>query len=428
MSVSPSNLTETQEKVLSLLPILPALVSIVGSCTIIYIVTRNRRAGMSPDQRFLLALSCADILASASMATQAFAVPAQSSFRVWAVGTPATCSAVAALQQVGFASYFYNGALSTWYMMTVRYGYSQKDFARTVEPFLHILAGGYPLVTALAGLFMGVYHELDVDLGCWVSDFPHGCDSPGFEGTCRSVRIGWLFMAVPTIMLAIVVFVNMSLITTHVRRSGQSDVAVRHKERVKSVVTQAVCYFIAFCCSFVWYILLRLMEANDIATNDEASIFWLLLLNRIWFPSLGTLNVLVFLRPQYVRLRHKYPEQSRLWALQQSITQRASSGPSSLGPNSGHSDQRSRRRLASHDTAQSSTRRLGQLGSRDTLRISHQGHELGDESSEDDMALDMFDFAVDPRIVVVRDNNEDGMRSNAPTEKPKQQEQPTDHS
>jgi hypothetical protein len=213
-------------------------------------------------------------------------------------------------------------------------------------------------------------------------------------------------MAVPTMLLAFVVLINMTLIATHVRRNAKSDVAVRHKERAKAVVTQAVYYFVAFCCSFVWYILLRLMEANDLATDDEASIFWLLLLNRIWFPSLGTLNVLIFLRPQYVRVRHKYPEQYRFWALKQAIAERATD-PHSLGASSSHEGRPSRRRCSSHDTVQSSTRRLGQFGARDMLRSGHLVREVGDESSEDDMALDIFDSVVDPLTMAVSDDKED---------------------
>lgn len=53
----------------------------------------------------------------------------------------------------------YNGLLSLYYVLTVRYGVQRDVFARKYEPWFHVLAIVFFVGTATAGLAMGMYSE-----------------------------------------------------------------------------------------------------------------------------------------------------------------------------------------------------------------------------------------------------------------------------
>ena len=53
----------------------------------------------------------------------------------------------------------YNGLLSLYYLLTVRYGVQRDVFAKKYEPWFHMLAILFFVGTATAGLAMGMYSE-----------------------------------------------------------------------------------------------------------------------------------------------------------------------------------------------------------------------------------------------------------------------------
>jgi hypothetical protein len=192
MPVNDSNLTDAQEKILSLLPIIPALLSIAGPTAIICSVVSSNFAG-PPHKRFLFGMSVSDIVVSAVFMVQAYMVPKATHFRVWAVGNDATCTAMGAMIQLGLGNLlFYNLSLSIWYVASIHYGVATATFSKYVEPWLHFLSIGFPLGTALYGTVVGVFREVDLDLGCWVSDYPEGCDlDENDDIACKLITIGF---------------------------------------------------------------------------------------------------------------------------------------------------------------------------------------------------------------------------------------------
>lgn len=161
-----STLTIPQEKILSLLGVIPGFLSILGSSTIIYKNIRNYgEAG--PYDRLLLALSVCDIVATISFVLAPFLIPAgdfSKSARVYAIGTPGTCSALGWMTQFGFSAIVYNGALSFYYLATVRFKVSRQRFAERYEKWIHCSILLFFFGTATMGAFIGLFNELD--LGC----------------------------------------------------------------------------------------------------------------------------------------------------------------------------------------------------------------------------------------------------------------------
>jgi len=77
-----SSLTDTHEKILTLLPIVPCFLSVMGSGSILHFILRDKKH--SPFRRILFAMSACDILSSIVWACQAWLVPKETSQWVWA--------------------------------------------------------------------------------------------------------------------------------------------------------------------------------------------------------------------------------------------------------------------------------------------------------------------------------------------------------
>lgn len=61
------------------------------------------------------------------------------------------------------------------------------------------------------------------------------------------------------------------------------------------------------------------MEGSSYDAQDEASIFGLLCLQAIFMPMQGFFNLLIYVRPNYLRLRNDYPNETKVWALRRSL-------------------------------------------------------------------------------------------------------------
>lgn len=313
------HLTDGQEQVLSLLPIPPGLLSVACSGTIIYLTARSGLSSVY--NRILFGLSAADIFTSTSFILQHFLVPAQTSHRIWAIGNNFTCSLVGTTTQVGMSSLFYNGFLALYFLLTIRFGVKEKAFAKRYEIPLHVVAAGFPLISALVGAFLGVFAEIDVGIGCFFKDYPAGClDDPDVE--CYSDTIAWVSAGIWVVLTMPAILIINCVIFVHVRRqmlrsSRRSMNAQSQTDRVQQVATQAILYVTAFTGTFIWTIVLRVAESMEL--YDEQSLFPLLVIQGALVPSTGLFNLIIYLRPTYRRTRLSYPLESRIWAVRRAL-------------------------------------------------------------------------------------------------------------
>ena len=110
-----SSLSDTQEIILSVLPIISGFLSMIGSFTIIYVewnLGRTKRKKWTTYARLLIAMSCCYVVVSITFIIQPFLLPTKTSQRVWAFGNDSTCSVLGFLFQLSFAATLYNGFLS----------------------------------------------------------------------------------------------------------------------------------------------------------------------------------------------------------------------------------------------------------------------------------------------------------------------------
>ena len=316
-----SSLTDTQEIVLSLLSLFSASLSVMGSVMIIFLVLVNTRK--TPYKRILLGLSACDIIASTTYAISTFLLPQATSQRLWATGNETSCSFLGFLVQFAFSAIWYNGCLSLYYLLTIRFNIKTKRFATRVEPFVHILCVGYNFITALLGLLMGYYNEAELGMICWIAEYPKDCE---LTDTCTGHIIGWIYGGLPFLIVLLLIGVSNLVIYCFVRRtihkgrnrgrrSSTRGSIQSQQRRIRAVSVQAFLYVGSFFLAYIWAFILKVLESIGYEAQNEATIYPILVLQSLFLPLQGFFNLCVYTRPNYLRVRQEYPNESRLWVL-----------------------------------------------------------------------------------------------------------------
>jgi hypothetical protein len=105
-----------------------------------------------------------------------------------------------------------------------------------------------------------------------------------------------------------------------------TEMELRRKERhrlknsrANAVLIQATLYVLACLSTIFWMMVLRVIESGGFKREDESTIFWLTLLTHLTFPLQGFWNLLIFVRPKYLRWRRQEPAMSKYWAFKQCL-------------------------------------------------------------------------------------------------------------
>lgn len=132
--------------------------------------------------------------------------------------------------QTTSAGYWYQGMLSIYFLLTARYGMKNETIAKRIEPFMHILALGYSIGTAVAGAAMNVYGVRADGPACWVSDYtgPRETDDLGIRVKAKDRNIlTYIFYVIPMIVtLLCLVFAQLSIylfVRGHTRRLASAQ-------------------------------------------------------------------------------------------------------------------------------------------------------------------------------------------------------------
>lgn len=64
---------------------------------------------------------------------------------------------------------------------------------------------------------------------------------------------------------------------------------------------------------------LRIMEGQNYDAEDEDTLFPLLIIQSLTLPSQGFFNLLVYIRPSYLRCRKEFPEASYFWCFRRAM-------------------------------------------------------------------------------------------------------------
>lgn len=211
-----------------------------------------------------------------------------------------------------------------------------------------------------------------------VNDYPPNCGhEPGQSGEdCMALTIGWTFYGYPSILIFVSLLLNNLVIYVFVRRqtrplqqkqtwsciatpvssladgssntpsdefavpvdpektglesSGQettSPSASRQNKhqlrRLRLVSSQAFLFVASYVLVSFWVALMAITEQQGHGEENELTvagkIYPIMVLNAIFMPLQGFLNLLVHIRPKYLKCRYQYPRETRLWAARRAI-------------------------------------------------------------------------------------------------------------
>lgn len=210
-----------------------AIVSIISSSTLIWMVKRSNAGFNTSYHRILLGMSIADILYSLSIAHFNVTAPRDMSYMVWnAIGNQTTCNIQGTITTVGAPlTVFYSCSLNLYSLIVVKYQKTDQYIKTKIEPFLHCI----PIVLALSiGITLLANENTNPSSGgggnCYMPVYepPHcigysdGEIRDGFEIPCGRGREGavlfaYLAMFISTFVTPIIVGISLGMIYRTIR-------------------------------------------------------------------------------------------------------------------------------------------------------------------------------------------------------------------
>lgn len=225
--------TITQQKIISVLVIVPSLLSFLGSSLVIYHIVHDKRK--TPYRRLLLGMAIFDIISTTAWISQPYLMPSNviQSY-AWSFGNETSCKALAAITQTGIAAHIYSSCLSFYFLLTIRFGMREKTFEKRIEKVMHFGVILFTLGTSVTGLVTDMFYPMHVGPGCWVSHPPEGdiCAND----SCGAEKMAWAFGGFPIVICLLSIAINNLILYCHVRstvKRGQAK-ALAMEERLSA--------------------------------------------------------------------------------------------------------------------------------------------------------------------------------------------------
>jgi hypothetical protein len=204
-----------KQRTLAIFPKITGSASVICSALIAYTVIRDKNNRSKTYHRLLLGMSIADISSSFWLALSTWPIPEETGI-LWASGNTMTCTFQGFFTQFGISSPLYNASLSIYYLLVIRYGWTEEQMQR-IEPFLHGVPLLWGLGTGVAGLFLTIFNS--ANLWCWVAPYEdRGANADMYR---------WGFFYGPLWLMVILVTVNLVLIWVYVQ-----DITKRSESRI----------------------------------------------------------------------------------------------------------------------------------------------------------------------------------------------------
>lgn len=319
-------LTLAQQKAVAIAPKFTAGLSAFGSLlTCILILWPKRKRNTY--HRLVLGMSLCCLSSSVAWFFTTWPIPRGTADVFGAVGTQQTCSAQAFFAQFSLSSVMYNASLSVYYVLVIVKGWPDEKIFK-VEPIFHLHSIAWGLGTALASIGLTLFNQVGWD--CWIGPHPLGCKESWKNNgitTCTRGDNGslyqWVFYYAPLWAVITAVTVLMYWVYWTVRKQERVMERYRHRsiagaptdqDRVKKsrqIANQAAYYVGAFLVTWFFPTIFQLVLV--ISGSGEVN-FGLLILTAFFVPIQGLLNLIVFMRPKYLRYVKNNPHQFFIFA------------------------------------------------------------------------------------------------------------------
>lgn len=323
--------TLSQQMAVAIAPKFTASLSALGSLVTCILILRPKKKAQHGRQsssnktgtyhRLVLGMSLCCLSSSVAWFFTTWPIPRGTPGVYGAVGNEGTCTAQAFFAQFSLSSVMYNMSLSVYFVLVIVKKWSDDRILK-IEPFIHLHAMAWGLGTALASIFLTLFNQVGWD--CWISASPLGCDeSWKNNGVTTCVRgdngslYQWAFYYAPlwvgiTVVTALMYWIYYTVrrqerAMDNLRRSASNDAGDR--ELSKKTAIQAAYFVGAFYVTWFFPTVFQIV----IVTTGKIY-FPLLFLTAFFVPIQGLLNLIVFVRPKYVRYIKNNPDEFFLLA------------------------------------------------------------------------------------------------------------------
>lgn len=323
----PQLYTDVQQRILTIVPLFTAPLSVLGSSIILYTILTNYKntAGKSVYHRIILGMSFTDWICSSSMIVLGpWAVNKRAEpWSIGARGSETTCDTAGFFLYFVFGVMWYSMFLALYVTLSTRYGWKEQTLARYFEPLAHFTAFLATIISGVYAVWKKQMNPLEILPGyCWSGRFPPNChlaeDTHLMGPVCTrgANRNGWDEEGTSSLVIFIfcVIVICMILIVEKVRatekqlrryagmqaRSLQTlDGSCRRYNNdelklTKKTGTEATLYILAFFMANVPIVLVEASFGNR--HNHKTFTFCMALLLKFLTPCQGFFNAFIYLR------------------------------------------------------------------------------------------------------------------------------------
>ena len=305
-----------------------ATCSLISSALIVSIIARSSTKMKTIYHRFVTVICVGDIISSAALSLNTIPMPSDTSETYpfdGARGTVGTCMIQGFAIQMGTnLSFCSTISLSLYYLLTIRFSFSETTLKKRVEPIIHTVNTLFTLYAPIYYLVFDMYNPVPFCNYCQYGFFPFGCNNDENVQCIRgSDPVGGAKVAVACVAIGLVMqLMSMISIVFHVwkdnakidRKSSEeprqkksseeprqqnptdSDSEISSSQVDKDMIVKSACmYTAAGIVSFGFGPQLH----QEIGTLDNKSVVLMLLLK----PSQGILNLVIFVSHKIYNLR-----------------------------------------------------------------------------------------------------------------------------
>ena len=308
---------------LTFTPLVPGTVSILGASAILYnILSDPDRRFTTPYFRIMVSLSAADIPYAVAKMFSTFPAPKNSPGLYFASGNQATCNLQGFFLHLGMIQPLYVASLSIYYLMVIKYSKSDKYLSKNLEPWMHAISLGYPLIGAIVALSMEYFNYSPNQ--CWIQSYPLKCEGDTCIRGKHAYLLGWILaggvicftvIVVSFCMIQVVLFVRRRLVVVQ-RKFTFANRTISNcrnlEKQYKAATRQALLYVGTFL--LVWFFGFLFRVSKKTRRN-----VYLLLPAQVLNPLQGFFNFLIYIWPRYVKSKEEFKDKSFFWLMYDSI-------------------------------------------------------------------------------------------------------------
>jgi hypothetical protein len=208
------------------------------------------------------------------------------------------------MQFLNITSIVYNGFLSVYYLLVIKYRFPDRKFKKA-EKWFHIIPWSFGIVTAIIPAALKLYNP--ARWNCWISTDYKNPDDPRKE---LVLALQLAIFYVPLWITITLSGVCMFMIYQYVRktelRTSVSSVVSSRLARTKQVAFQGVYFVVALMVTFCIPSIVRVISMTG-GTAPRA----LIVLGGITAPSQGFLNAFAYFRIRATRQMRENPNTSK---------------------------------------------------------------------------------------------------------------------